>query len=136
MVFAYPVFLKHRIERKSKRTLPFSRRKRHIDFPRGILSSARSTRARACFKGDTPLVPPFQRGYTPLDTPKRCGASFLVRVIYTLWACLLIKWGILCSGRRPIQGVEEGRSPSYFFFPFPSGEGDTGDGAIVTKQCE
>jgi hypothetical protein len=32
------------------------------------------------------------------------------------------------------EGVEEGRSPSYDIFPFPSGEGDKEDGAVTTEQ--
>jgi hypothetical protein len=31
------------------------------------------------------------------------------------------------------RGVKEGRSPSYHIFPFPTGEGDKGDGASTTE---
>ena len=34
--------------------------------------------------------------------------------------------------KHPYGGVIEGHSPSYYILPFPSGEGDTGDGAITT----
>jgi len=33
-----------------------------------------------------------------------------------------------------LRGVKEGRSLSYRIFPFPSGEGDQGDGASTIKQ--
>ena len=79
---------------------------------------------------------PFQRGYTPLDTPKR-------------WADLIFGKGRLHlkerqdseaymhfrhSQRFCIWESKRGASPSYHIFPFPSGEGDTGDGAITTEQ--
>jgi len=94
-------------------------------------------------KGDTPLESPAKRGYTPLDTPERWEGNSQANAFAPLKMDgdqrdnmplvhnVMREFTKFARGSisESLRGVQEGRSPSFHIFPFPSGEGDTGDGA-------
>ena len=74
------------------------------------------------------MVSSAKRGSTPLDSPK--GERGIISVVYTVNRRVSER----SSPQILMKGVKEGRSPSYYIVPFPSGEGDTGDRAYTGKK--